>query len=145
MGEAHWLLGVEIKRDQCTCTIMLSQKVYIDAICTWYCLQDARLATTPMEARAQLTDAGEDEPQSDYPYKDLVRSLMYTAMATWLDIAFATSILGQFAQVPARVHWEATKRVVRYLKTTHEIELTYGTGHANLSGYSDDDHVSQLH
>jgi len=70
---------------------------------------------------------------------------MYAAMATQLDIAFATSILGQFAQAPARVHWEAAKQVVRYLKTTHDLELTYGTGHANLSGYSDADHASQLH
>jgi len=62
MGEVHWLLGVEIKRDRHACTIMLSQKAYIDAICPWYHLQDARSATTPMEARAQLTDEREDEP-----------------------------------------------------------------------------------
>src|SRR5882724_9186230 len=145
MGEVHWLLGVEIKRDRHAHTITLSQKAYIDAICARYCLQDARSATTPMEAGAQLTDEREDEPRSDYPYKELVRSLMYAATATWLDIAFATSILSQFAQAPAKVHWEAAKRVVRYLKTTPDLELTYGTGHANLSSYLDADHASQLH
>ena len=98
-----------------------------------------------MEARAQLTDEREDEPQSDYPYKELVGSLMYAVMATQPDIAFATSILGQFAQAPARVHWEAAERVVRYLKTTCDLELTYGTGHANSSGYSDANRASQLH
>ena len=98
-----------------------------------------------MEAGAQLTDEQEDESQSDYPYKELVGSLMYAAMATRLDIAFATSILGQFAQAPARVHWEAAKRVVRYLKTTRNLELTYGVSHANLSSYSDTNHTSQLH
>jgi len=40
MGEVQWLLGVEIKRDRHARTITLSQKVYIDAICTWYHLQD---------------------------------------------------------------------------------------------------------
>jgi len=62
-----------------------------------------------MEAGAQLTDERENEPQPDYPYKELVRSLLYTAMATWPDIAFVTSILGQFSQAPDRVHWEATE------------------------------------
>ena len=119
--------------------------MYIDAICAQYCLQDALSATTPLEARAQLTDEREDKPRSDYPYKELVRSLMYAVTATWLDITFATSILGQFSQAPARVHWEAAKRVVRYLKTTHNLELTYGTSHANISGYLDTDHTSQLH
>ena len=70
---------------------------------------------------------------------------MYTATATRLDITFATSILSQFAQAPAKVHWEASKQVVRYLKATCDLEITYGTGHANIVGYLDADHTSQLH
>ena len=35
--------------------------------------------------------------------------------------------------------------MVRYLKATHNLELTYGTSHANIISYSDADHVSQLH
>jgi len=61
-----------------------------------------------MEAGAQLTDEREDKPQPDYPYKELVGSLMYAETATQPDIAFATSILSQFTQAPARGHWEAT-------------------------------------
>ena len=82
MGEIHWLLGVEIKRDRQARTITLSQRAYIDAICARYRLQDARPATTPMEAGAQLTNGDEDVPSSPYPYKEIVGSLMYAAMAT---------------------------------------------------------------
>ena len=72
MGEIHWLLGVEIKRNRHMQTMTLSQKAYIDA----------NPATTPMEARAQLTYGSRNEPQPDYPYKEIVRSLMHTATAT---------------------------------------------------------------
>src|SRR5882724_10603244 len=136
MGEIHWLLGVEIKRDRLTQTVTLSQKAYIDAICEWFSLQDVCPATTPMEAGVQLTDAIENKQRVTYPFKEIIGSLMYAATAMWLDIAFTTSILAQFNQNPARVHWEAAKQVVRYLKTTCNLELTYGTSHVNIIGYS---------
>jgi len=145
MGEIHWLLGVEIKWNQHACTVPLSQKAYIDAICACFHLEDARPTTTPMEARAQLTNPAKDKPSCDYPYKEIIGSLMYATTATRLDITFATSILAQFAQNPTQVHWEATKRVVRYLKTTRDLELTYGTRDMTTMGYSDADHTLQLH
>jgi len=35
-----------------------------------------------MEAGAQLMDGSRNEPQPDNPYKEIVRLLMYVAMAT---------------------------------------------------------------
>jgi len=70
---------------------------------------------------------------------------MYAATATRLDIAFKTSIIAQFTQNLTQVHWEAAKQVVRYLKTTFDLELTYGTRDITTVGYSDVYHLSQLH
>src|SRR5882724_6257430 len=93
----------------------------------------------------QLTNPAKDEPSCNYPYKEIIGSLMYAAIATQPDIVFMTSILAQFTQNPTQVHWEATKRVVRYLKTTHNLELTYGIRDTTTVGYSDVVHASQLH
>ena len=90
-------------------TVTWSQKVYIDAICEPFNLQDVCPATMPMEAGAQLMDAAEGEPHVTYPYKEIIGSLMYTATAMGPNITFATSILAQFSQSPARVHWEVAK------------------------------------
>src|SRR5882724_1604505 len=79
MGEIHWLLGVEIKRNHRARTVSLSQKAYIDTVCARFRLQDDRAATMPMEAGAHLTDTKEDEPHAKYPYQEIVRSLMYMA------------------------------------------------------------------
>ena len=97
MGEIHWLLRVEIKRDRFTRTVMLSQKVYIDAICERFSLQDTHPATMPMEAGVQLTDAVEDKQRVTYPFKEIIRSLMYATTAMQPDITFTTSILAQFS------------------------------------------------
>src|SRR5882724_8222535 len=111
----------------------------------WFGLQDVCPATMPMEAGVQLTDAVEDRQRATYPFKEIIGSLMYAAMAMRPDIAFATSILAQFNQNPARVHWEAAKQVVRYLKTMCNLELTYTGNDPTIIGYSDADHASQTH
>jgi len=59
----------------------LSQKVYIDAICERFGLQDAHPATMPMEVGVQLTDAIDDEQHATYTFKEIIGSLMYAAMA----------------------------------------------------------------
>ena len=49
------------------------------------------------------------------PYREAVGSLMYATVATHPDITFAISTLSQFLENPGFVHWEAVKRVLRYL------------------------------
>ena len=41
LGELHWLLGIEVKRDRVRCTVTLSQRSYIDKILERFSLQDA--------------------------------------------------------------------------------------------------------
>ena len=43
------------------------------------------------------------------------------------------------------MHWEAVKRVFRYLAGTKELALTYGGEHFDLLGYTDADGASQEH
>ena len=49
------------------------------------------------------------------PYCSTLRSLMYLAVGTWPDIAFAVSTLAQFMENPGPMHWEALKQVYHYL------------------------------
>ena len=63
------------------------------------------------------------------PYREAIGSLMYAAVATRPDIAFAVSYLSQFLENPGEAHWEATKRVFRYLAGTKSLQLTYGSEH----------------
>ena len=57
------------------------------------------------------------------PYRELVGALAWFALGTRPDIAFATSSLDRFGRNPGRVHWEAAKRVLRYLRGTMKRHL----------------------
>ena len=79
------------------------------------------------------------------PYREAIGSLMYTAVATRPDITFAVSALSQFLENPGIVHWEAVKRVYRYLAGTKLHVLTYGNERHDLIGFTDADGASQEH
>ena len=49
LGEAHWLLGIEVQRDRETRTLQLSQRSYIDAILRRFCFDDLKPLSMPMD------------------------------------------------------------------------------------------------
>ena len=79
------------------------------------------------------------------PYQEAIGSLMYALVATRPDILFTVSILSQFLNNPGWVHWEAVKRIFRYLLGMKSWGLTYGEGKDGLEGYTDADGASQDH
>lgn len=70
------------------------------------------------------------------PYRGLVGSLLYVAMWTRPDIAFAVSQVARFQQRPSVFHWTCAKHILRYLKGTRELGLTYSRAGAGLTGPS---------
>jgi len=50
---------------------------------------------------------------------------MYLSVGTRLDITHAVNFLSQFNEVHRDIHWKAAKRVLRYLKETLDVGMTY--------------------
>src|SRR5712672_4796058 len=82
---------------------------------------------------------------SKTPYREAIGSLMYLAVATRPDIAFAVSTLSRFLDNPGDTHWEAVKRIFRYIAGTWLLQVTYGGERHNLLGYTDADGATQEH
>ena len=75
------------------------------------------------------------------PYASAVGSLMYAQVCTRPDIAFAISVLGRYLSKPGVGHWQAAKRVMRYLQGTRDYLLTFKrSDHLEVIGYSDSDY-----
>ena len=64
---------------------------------------------------------------------------MYAALGTRPDIAYAVQTVSRFTSKPGPEHWEAVKRIFRYLKGTMELWLSYGGVKKELTGYADAD------
>ena len=80
------------------------------------------------------------------PYASAVRLLMYLAVATHPDIAYAVGVLFRFTQDPGITHWKAVKHLFRYLKGTQDYNLTFSptTSCEPFQAYSDADHASNV-
>jgi hypothetical protein len=151
LGPISWLLGIRVTRNRAERTISLSQTTYIDSILSRFALADAKPCTSPMIPGIVYTkDQSPNSPEEAVqmkktPYREAIGSLMYVAVATRPDIAFAVSALSQFLSNPGRAHWEAVKRVFKYLSGTKTLELTYGGERHGLEGYTDADGATQEH
>jgi hypothetical protein len=66
---------------------------------------------------------------------------MYAMTSTRPDLAFAVSSVSQFLENPGTQHWQAVKRIMRYLRHTAEHKLVLGgADRVVVVGYSDADH-----
>jgi len=124
LGPAHWLLGIKITRDLANNSISLSQEAYIESIITRFNFNDLKPSSIPIDPSAPLSKSQSPSKLEDIakmknvPYREAVGSLMYAAMGTRPDIAFATSTVAQFSDNPGWAHWEAVKQIFRYLLGT---------------------------
>ena len=65
---------------------------------------------------------------------------MYLMISTRPDIAFSVGKLSQFTEKPTEVHWNAVKRVLRYLQSTKDYGiLRDGSKSSGNVGYSNAD------
>ena len=80
------------------------------------------------------------EPVYQAEYQSTVGSLMYLAVSTRPDIAFAVNSVARFNSNPQSDHWKALKRVLRYLKGANNVGILYRQdGSDKCIGFSDAD------
>jgi len=76
-------------------------------------------------------------------YQSIVSSLMWLMLATHPDLAYTTGVIGRYSADPKAHHWNLAKWVLRYLKGTQDLELTFDRSDVNIDmdfhGYSDAD------
>lgn len=122
------LMVVLVHVDDCTLvasstaweSIHLSQRAYIQSILRRYNLQDLKPLSIPMDPSTRFSTAQapsttqEFAAMRDVPYHEAVGSLMYAALGTRPDIAYAVQTVSRFSKNPGLAHWEAVKRVFRY-------------------------------
>ena len=157
LGEARWLLGVEIRCNCAKRTLSLSQSVYVQTILGQFSLEKANTVTSPMDLGVHLTKSqsptteNEKDNMANIPYCELIGSLMYTAVAMCPNIAHTVTALSQFLKNPRHAHWQAVQRVLKYLKGTADFGLTYGLADSigmpegKPMGYTDVDFALQEH
>ena len=74
------------------------------------------------------------------PYMSAVGSLLYAALGTRPDIAYAVNAVAQYSKCPGPAHWTAVKRIFRYLVGTTALCLFFPFGASlDIVAFSDSD------
>jgi len=113
-------------------------------------MEDCKLAMTPLPTGIQYQPSMDDEAFKDPSlYRLAIGLLMYTAIATCPDIAYAINSLSQFNVKPLKKHWNAVKHVFWYLQGTQDIGITFDmdSSYADfiISSFSDSDNRKSFH
>jgi hypothetical protein len=119
LGEPSMLLGMKVSHDKEKQIVTLSQTHYIDKIIERVGLQDANPVSTPLDPNVNLeveeTEGDNDKEINDRAsgmYAKAIGSLMYPAIGTRPDIAFAVHLLARFTKSPKPKHWTTIKCVM---------------------------------
>ncbi|KAH9647600.1 Endoglucanase 8 [Citrus sinensis] len=136
LGSAKRILMMDITRDRYADTLFLSQEKYIKKVLEMFEMQDCKPVQTPFGPQFKLTAAqsSEDESQvNEFPYAHVVGSLMYAMVYTRSYIAYAVSVISRFLSCPNKVHWNAVKWIMRYLKSSSNCGLLYGKTKSDIN------------
>ncbi|CAI7802635.1 unnamed protein product [Closterium sp. NIES-53] len=141
LGELRSYLGLQITPDKARCTITLTQSHMVHQVLQRFGFQYSSPQLTPLSTSHSLSAPPSDEsvePSGLYP--ELVGCLMYLMTCTRPDLAYPLGLLARYV-APGRhqkVHWDAAKRVLRYLCSTSGMGLVLGgRGPVVLIGHAD--------
>ncbi|CAI7774024.1 unnamed protein product [Closterium sp. NIES-54] len=143
LGELTSYLGLRITRDRAQRTITLTQSHMVQQVLQRFGFTYSSPHSTPLPTGHSLSAPPSDESvEPSGPYPELVGCVMYLMTCTQPDLTYPLSLLARYV-APGRhrkVHWDAAKRVLRYLCSTSGMGLVLGgrarvalTSHADAS------------
>jgi hypothetical protein len=152
LGESKFMLGMRITRDRRAKTIQLDQELYVTKALEKVGLDSCKPRRTPAEQNGSSDEraghAGSEEPADVQLYQEKVGTLLYAAISTQPDIAFAVNQLTQRMQAPTAADAKACDHVFRYLAGTRDLGLLFGRQERQLppvAAYADADWGNSKH
>jgi len=145
LGPVSEILGLKIERNPYSNTIKVSQEKYIREILERFYMKECKPVSTPFIPGLKLTRGNEriadDEKNKleGVPYRELIGSLIYLSNTSRPDLAFAAGVLSRFSVNPRKEHWQAAKHVLRYLKQTKDLGISFYKTHESLKAFVDAD------
>ena len=117
LGEAEYILGLQLFRDRRTRTWSLSQSDYIKRLLQRFGMSDCNAAPTPIATGVRLSKADcpkvrPAEPllvDGKHTYASVVGAVMYAMLGTRPDLAFAIGQLTRFNSNPGPQHCRSSE------------------------------------
>ncbi|CAI7738317.1 unnamed protein product [Closterium sp. NIES-54] len=127
LGDVSFYLGLHIERDVEKRCMRVHQRKYLEALAATFGQSEGHVAT-PFPSGFKCVKGPEEESVGEEErrrFHSLVGSLMYAAVNTRPDVAFATKQLARVVQCPNEEQVAAGMRVAKYLGQTATVGLQY--------------------
>jgi len=119
--------------------IFILQNKYATDILKKFKMESCKPVLTPVEERLKLERESGGELVNSTNFRRLVGSLRYL-IATRPDIVYGVGLISRFMDSPRQSHWQAAKRILRYVKGTINEGILYSSSNnLELVGYTDSD------
>ena len=145
LGEASYVLGIQIIKNRTNKLLTLSQVSYIDMVLTRFLMQNSKKGLMPTRYGINLSKQWYPQtPQREEDmrcilYASVVGSLIYAMLCTGPGICYIMGFVSRFQSNPGPEHRIAEKHVFKYLGRTRDYILVYSGEDLNLLGYTDSD------
>lgn len=120
VSSLNMFLGIQLQR----CpdgSILVHQSLYTKRVLARFNMDKANPVSTPADPCQNLSVfkvMGEDNELPRVPYREAVGSLLFLAMISRPDIVLAVNTVSQYCTNYQEAHWNAIKRILRYLAGT---------------------------
>ncbi|GJS93535.1 retrovirus-related pol polyprotein from transposon TNT 1-94 [Tanacetum coccineum] len=144
LGKVRYFLGIEVRQSEAG--VFICQKRYAQGVLERFNMEKCNSVQNPIVPGCQLTRDEKGVSVDNTRYKQLIGSLMYLT-GTRPDIMFVVSMLSRYMEHPTEMHFQAAKRVLRYIKGTMGLGILYKKGgkkDGNLVAYTDSDYARDL-
>ncbi|GJU01188.1 hypothetical protein Tco_1111526 [Tanacetum coccineum] len=124
--------------------IFFNQSKYIKEMLKKFGLEDSKPTKTPMSTEIKLTKDDEADSVDSSKYRGMIGSLLYLT-ASRPDIMFSVCLCARFQENPNTTHFDAVKRIFRYVRGTTNLGLWYPKGtRVETMVYADSDQAGNL-
>ncbi|KAL9439711.1 hypothetical protein AB3S75_025217 [Citrus x aurantiifolia] len=142
LGRMSFFLGMQVQQNQNE--IFVSQTKYAKEILKKFKMEDCKPTATPMNQKEKFSKEDGAERADEGLYRSLIGCLMYLT-ATRPDIMHAVSLLSRYMHCASEIHFQAAKRILRYVKGTVDYGIRFHqVKNFKLHGYSDSDWAGSL-
>lgn len=129
-GPAEVVLGLEVQRSHDGSSVTITLRNYIETLLKKYGLENCKPANAPTASTTALYPEPHDinataKPTNRIKFLELTGALNYLAQSCRPDLARAVSDLCRFMQNPQEHHFQAGIHILRYLRGTSQLGLTY--------------------
>ncbi|XP_020700656.1 uncharacterized protein LOC110112691 [Dendrobium catenatum] len=139
LGSLNQFLGIQASTT--ASGILLHQQTYARSILERARMSQSKPISTPVAYKTTMTATSHEPFSNPQLYRHPIGSLQYLTL-TRPDIQFVVHQLCQHMQRPLNHHYDALKRLIRYINGTTHIGIQLQPQNLTLRGYVDADWAS---